>query len=89
MRSLAVIGPSSIGESVAGIPGVFRVAKSAYLADGFVALTNWHQDPGYAAAWMNLWTALIVVAWSRGWGFPRWWVNALVVGGLGAGTSIQ
>lgn len=84
--SLAVIGPASVVESIGDIPGVFRVAKSAYLADGFVALTNWHQDPGYAAAWMNLWAALVMVAWSRGWGFTRWWINALIVGGLGAGT---
>ena len=84
--SLAVIGPSGVVDTIDSIPGVFRVAKSAYLEQGFIALTNWHQDPGYAAAWMNLWAALIVVAWSRGWGFARWWVNALVVGGLGAGT---
>ncbi len=73
-------------EAIDAIPGVYRVAKPAYLADGFIALTNWHQDPGYAAAWMNLWAALVLVAWSRGWGFRRWWINALIVGGLGAGT---
>ena len=84
--SIAVIGPSGVVEAIDSVPGVFRVAKSAYLEEGFVALTNWHQDPGYAAAWMNLWAALVVVAWSRGWGFARWWVNALIVGGLGAGT---
>lgn len=86
--SFVVIGSfgEEVVESIDAIPGVYRVAKPAYLADGFIALTNWHQDPGYAAAWMNLWAALVLVAWSRGWGFRRWWVNALIVGGLGAGT---
>ena len=86
--SFVVIGTfgGEIVESIDAIPGVYRVAKAAYLTQGFVALTNWHQDPGYAAAWMNLWAALVLVAWFRGWGFGRWWVNALIVGGLGAGT---
>ena len=86
--SFVVIGSfgEELVESIDAIPGVYRVAKPAYLAEGFVALTNWHQDPGYAAAWMNLWAALVLVSWSRGWGFRRWWVNALIVGGLGAGT---
>lgn len=68
------------------VPGVFRIGKAAYLDEGFIALTNWHQDPGYAAAWMNLWAGLVVVLTFRGWGFPRWWLNALVVGGLGVGV---
>ena len=86
--SFVVVGAVGGGglDAIDGIPGVYRVAKAAYLEEGFVALTNWHQDPGYAAAWMNLWAALVFVAWSRGWGFRRWWVNALVVGGLGVGT---
>ncbi len=86
--SFVVIGSfgGEVVESIDAIPGVYRVAKPAYLTEGFVALTNWHQDPGYAAAWMNLWAALVLVGWSRGWGFRRWWVNALIVGGLGAGT---
>ena len=39
-----------------------------------------------ASAWMNLWSALVIAAWARGWAFGRWWLNAAVVGGLGAGT---
>jgi len=86
--SFVVVGTFGGGlvDAIDAVPGVQRVAKSAYLEDGFIALTNWHQDPGYAAAWMNLWAALVFVAWSRGWGLRRWWVNALVVGGLGVGT---
>lgn len=86
--SLVVIGVFGGGATgaIGDIPGIHRIAKTAYLEDGFVALTNWHQDPGYAAAWMNLWAALVIMAWSRGWAFARWWVNAIVVGALGAGT---
>lgn len=86
--SFVVVGTfgADVIEAIDSIPGVDRVGKATYLTEGFVALTNWHQDPGYAAAWMNLWAALVIAAWSRGWGFSRWWVNAAVVGGLGAGT---
>jgi hypothetical protein len=86
--SMAIIGlfGSSIVGWIEAVPGVHRIAKAAYLDEGFVALTNWHQDPGYAAAWMNLWAALLIVGWSRGWGFGRWWVNAVIVGGLGTGS---
>jgi O-Antigen ligase len=86
--SLVVIGTfgGGLADAIGDLPGIDRIAKSAYLEEGFVALTNWHQDPGYAAAWMNLWAALVIMAWSRGWGFARWWVNAVVVGALGAGT---
>lgn len=86
--SFAVVGTfgPDVIDAIDSTPGIARVAKSTYLTEGFVALTNWHQDPGYAAAWMNLWAALVIVAWSREWGFHRWWLNAIVVGGLGAGT---
>jgi hypothetical protein len=63
-------------------PGVDQVTKAAYLDEGFVALTNWHEDPGYSAAWTNLWLALSIVAVVRGWGSGRRPVDALVLGGL-------
>ena len=86
--SFAIVGTfgADVIEAIDEVPGIDRVGKATYLTEGFVALTNWHQDPGYAAAWMNLWAALVVAAWARGWAFSRWWLNAVVVGGLGAGT---
>ncbi|MFZ0494043.1 MAG: O-antigen ligase family protein [Acidimicrobiia bacterium] len=69
-------------DAINGLPGVFRVTKPAYLDEGFVALTNWHQDPGYAAAWANLWLGLSVVAVARGVGSKRLWVDGAVLGGL-------
>jgi hypothetical protein len=86
--SFAIVGAfgAEVIETIDAIPGIDRVGKATYLTEGFVALTNWHQDPGYAAAWMNLWAALMITAWARGWAFGRWWLNAMVVGGLGAGT---
>lgn len=87
---LSFVVTGAFGEGVRtwidSIPGIFRIGKAAYLDEGFIALTNWHQDPGYAAAWMNLWAGLVVVVTFRGWGFPRWWMNAMVVGALGAGV---
>ncbi len=47
------------------VPGIFRTSKPAYLESGFIALTNWHQDPGYGAAWSVLWAALALVAAAR------------------------
>jgi len=86
--SFVVTGAFGEGTRAAidSIPGIFRIGKAAYLDEGFIALTNWHQDPGYAAAWMNLWAGLVVAITFRGWGFSRWWLNAMVVGGLGAGV---
>ncbi len=86
--SFAIVGTfgAEVIEAIDDVPGIDRVGKPTYLTEGFVALTNWHQDPGYAAAWMNLWAALVIAAWARGWAFSRWWLNAAVVGGLGAGT---
>ena len=64
------------------LPLVFRVNRPAYLISGFVTVTNWHQDPGYAAAWTNLWLVLTVIATARGLGSKRRWVDASVIGGL-------
>ena len=86
--SFAIVGTfgADVIEAIDDVPGIDRVGKATYLTEGFVALTNWHQDPGYAAAWLNLWAALVIATWARGWAFSRWWLNAVVVGGLGAGT---
>ncbi len=88
--TLSFVVTGALGEGTRGViesvPGIFRVGKAAYLEEGFVALTNWHQDPGYAAAWMNLWTGLVIVITFRGWGFSRWWINVMVVAGLGVGV---
>ncbi len=65
------------------VPGVFRVFKPAYLESGFLALTNWHQDPGYGAAWTVVWAVLVTVASVKGLGTGRWWLDGVVLGGLG------
>ena len=75
-------------ETVNDLPGVSQVTKEAYLSDGFVAITNWHEDPGYAAAWMNLWAALALMASLRGRGSGRALVDACVVGGLWLGVVL-
>ncbi|MEX0865180.1 MAG: O-antigen ligase family protein [Acidimicrobiia bacterium] len=64
------------------IAGIDRVNKPAYLGSGFVALTNWHQDPGYAALWTNVWLVLSVFAWTRGVVMAPRWVGWVVIGGL-------
>ena len=75
------------GNWLAGLPGVWRVVTPVYLDDGsFVALTNWHNDPGYAAAWMNLWLALTLLAVWLGTGSRRRGFDALVTGGLAFGV---
>jgi hypothetical protein len=68
--------------SINDVPGVFRTSKPAYLKDGFIALTNWHQDPGYGAAWSVLWASLALVASARGRATGSW-IDGAVVGGLG------
>ncbi len=87
---LSLVALGAFGEAVLdginGLPGVARIAKPTYLDEGFVALTNWHQDPGYAAAWMNLWMVLCFVAVSRGLGSGRRWLDAAVIGSLGFGS---
>lgn len=64
------------------LPGVFRISKPAYLEEGFIALTNWHQDPGYGAAWTVLWASLALVASARGRATGSWF-DGVVIGGLG------
>ncbi|HLF43458.1 MAG TPA: O-antigen ligase family protein, partial [Acidimicrobiia bacterium] len=59
-----------------------RVNKPAYLGSGFVALTNWHQDPGYSALWTNVWIALSIVGVGRGVVRAPRWAPPLVLGGL-------
>ncbi len=80
--NLGVFGTGLL-DTINDLPGVFRISKPAYLEEGFIALTNWHQDPGYGAAWTVLWAALALVAAARdratGWG----WVDATVIGMLG------
>lgn len=68
--------------------GLWRVFKPAYLESGFLALTNWHQDPGYGAAWSTLWGALALLAALRGLGSRRWWLDGMVVGGLGFAVTM-
>jgi O-antigen ligase len=84
LLSLAAVGAFGAGAigAIEGLPGVLRVTKEAYLDTGFVALTNWHGDPGYAAAWMNLWAVLAFVAAHRGLGSGRRWLDTAVVGSL-------
>jgi O-antigen ligase len=86
----AIVGVGALGsgaiDAFNDIPGVFRIFKPAYLTEGFVAVTNWHQDPGYSAAWMNLWAALALVAAIRRLGTGRWWADGAVIGALGLGT---
>ncbi|HVR33237.1 MAG TPA: O-antigen ligase family protein [Acidimicrobiia bacterium] len=84
LTSLLAVGAFGAGaiDTVNDMPGVFRVVKPAYLETGFLAVTNWHQDPGFGAAWAVLWSMLVVVACAHGQG-RRWWViDSLVLGGL-------
>ncbi len=75
-------------ETVNDIPGLYRVFKPAYLEEGFLALTNWHQDPGYNAAWSVLWAVLAFMAIFRGRGSGRWWLDGMVIGGLGFASAM-
>jgi O-antigen ligase len=59
-----------------------RAGKPAYLLSGFLALSNWHHDPGYYAAWGVLWATLALVASVRGLGTGRGWLDGVVIGGL-------
>lgn len=78
---VGAFGPRTLN-AINDLPGLFRVAKPAYLKTGFLALTNWHQDPGYGAAWANLWAVLALVAGARKPVSGRRWLDAVVVGGL-------
>ncbi|MDH3518550.1 MAG: O-antigen ligase family protein, partial [Acidimicrobiia bacterium] len=82
LLAVGVFGESAIA-AVNDIPGVFRVSKPAYLTSGFLALTNWHQDPGYGASWATLWAALAFLASLKGLGSGRRWLDGIVLGGLG------
>ena len=88
--AFAIVGVGAFGDgaidAVNDVPGVYRVFKPAYLTEGFVAVTNWHQDPGYAAAWMNLWAALTLVAAARGRASGWWGADGAVIGALALGT---
>ncbi|HSM01034.1 MAG TPA: O-antigen ligase family protein [Acidimicrobiia bacterium] len=88
LLSMVAVGVFGAGaaDSIADLPLIERVVKVAYLREGFVGLTNWHQDPGYAAAWMNLWAAIAFLAVRRGLGSGRVAIDALVVGGLWLGV---
>lgn len=70
------------------LPGVFRVAKSAYLEEGFVVLTNWHHEAGYGASWATLWAVLVMASSTRGLASRRWWLDAVVLGGLAFGVVV-
>jgi len=87
---LAVLAVGAAGASTVytlnDLPGIDRVALNVYRSQGMVAVTNWHQDPGYAAAWMNLWAVIAALASLRGLGSRRRWLDALVVGGLWFGV---
>jgi len=74
-------------EAINDLPGVDRVNKIAYV-EGFVALTNWHQDPGYSALWTNVWFVLAGQAWLRGIVTGPRWLGALVLGGLASATVL-
>lgn len=69
-------------DAVNDVPGVFRVLKPAYLETGFLAVTNWHQDPGFGAAWAVLWSMLVLVASVRRSSSRLWVLDGLVLGGL-------
>lgn len=79
--AVGAFGENAI-EAVNGLPLVYRVMKPAYLTSGFIALTNWHQDPGYSAAWSVLWSVLALFAALRGRGSGSRVLDGLVVGGL-------
>ena len=81
MVALGVFGATA-HTTIGQLPGVFRVVKPAYLDEGFFALTNWHQDPGYSAAWSNLWIVLVVAASVRGAATGRRWLDGAIIGGL-------
>jgi len=87
---LVLVGAFGTGliNNVNDVPGIYRVFKPAYLDEGFLALTNWHQDPGYNAAWSVLWAVLAFMAIFRGRGSGRWWLDGMVIGGLGFASAM-
>ena len=68
------------------LPLLDKVGKPAYLLSGFLALSNWHQDPGYGAAWMVLWSTLALIASQHGLGTRRPWLDGAIIGALWVGV---
>jgi O-antigen ligase len=64
------------------LPLIDKVGKPAYLLSHFLALSNWHQDPGYGAAWAVLWSTLALVASAKGLASRKPWLDGVVLGGL-------
>ena len=87
MVTNGVFGADAV-EAINDIWLIDRVNKPAYLASGFIALTNWHQDPGYSALWTNVWIALSVVGLGRGVIRAPRWVAPLVIGGLAVASLL-
>jgi O-antigen ligase len=87
MVTNGVFGAHAI-DLVNDLPLIDRVNKEAYLGSGFLALTNWHQDPGYSALWTNVWIALSVLGVGRGAVRAPRWAPAMVVGGLAVASLL-
>lgn len=81
LLAVGAFGASAI-DTVNELPGLFRVVKPAYLETGFLAVTNWHQDPGFGAAWAVLWSMLVLVGSLRKPESRMWLVDGLILGGL-------
>ncbi len=64
------------------LPLIDKVAKPAYLLSRFLALSNWHQDPGYGAAWAVLWSTLALIASVLKLGTKRPWLDGVLLGSL-------
>jgi O-antigen ligase len=64
------------------LPLIDKVAKPAYLLSRFLALSNWHQDPGYGAAWAVLWATLALIASVLKLGTKKPWLDGVLLGGL-------
>jgi O-antigen ligase len=87
MVTNGVFGAPAI-DAVNNIWLIDRVNKPAYLGSGFLALTNWHQDPGYSALWTNVWIALSIVGLGHGWVKAPRWAPPLVLGGLAVASLL-
>ncbi|HEX6147945.1 MAG TPA: O-antigen ligase family protein [Acidimicrobiia bacterium] len=87
MVTNGVFGASAV-DAVNDLWLIERVNKPAYLGSGFLALTNWHQDPGYSALWTNVWIALSIVGVGRGWVKAPRWAPPLVLGGLAVASLL-
>ncbi|MGB7859743.1 MAG: O-antigen ligase family protein [Acidimicrobiia bacterium] len=87
MVTIGVFG-DGLSDVLNDLPLIDRLNKPAYLSSGFIALTNWHQDPGYAALWANVWFVLGAFAWVRGVVRAPSWVGPAVLGGLALTTLL-